>query len=121
MTRRRYVVELGTGADLHGEDVTKAACRAVSDAISRSCLCGVMEILNRERFEGVHVQVRVACPNPDQVDTDAVAAVIPVGTREVRVETGGMTTDGICVDRFAPGCSRIVVANAAVTVFVDVE
>ena len=31
---QRYVVELGTGADLHGANMTKAAYRAVKDAIS---------------------------------------------------------------------------------------
>ena len=39
MARKRFIVELGTGADLHGEDVTEAACRAVKDAISSNCLC----------------------------------------------------------------------------------
>jgi uncharacterized protein (TIGR02058 family) len=33
MGTKRFIVEIGTGADLHGEDVTKAACRAVKDAI----------------------------------------------------------------------------------------
>ena len=37
MQTKRFVVEIGSGVDLHGEDVTKAACRAVKDAISRSC------------------------------------------------------------------------------------
>ena len=32
MTRKRFIVELGTGADLHGEDVTEAACRAADEA-----------------------------------------------------------------------------------------
>jgi len=45
MTKKRFVVELGYGADLHGGDVTKAAQRAVKDAISRSCLCGLFDIL----------------------------------------------------------------------------
>ena len=40
---QRYIVELGTGADLHGADMTKAARRAVKDAISRSCLCGLVD------------------------------------------------------------------------------
>jgi len=33
MTRQRYVTEFGMGTDVHGSDMTKAACRAVSDAI----------------------------------------------------------------------------------------
>lgn len=121
MTLKRYVVELGTGADLHGNDATKAAYRAVNDAISRSCLCGVMEILERREFEGVHVDVLIACPRPEAVDAAAVEAVLPVGTKAVRVVEGGMTADGICVDRFGRDCDSILVANAAVTVFVDVE
>ena len=35
MGTKRFIVEIGTGVDLHGEDVTKAACRAVKDAISK--------------------------------------------------------------------------------------
>lgn len=119
MARKRFIVELGTGADLHGLDVTKAACRAVKDAVSRSCLCGLVEILDRRRFEGVHVEVLVACPTPTQVDTEALKAQIPIGTKSVRVVPGGMQAAGICVDAFGRDCDTIVVANAAVTVFVD--
>jgi len=120
MARKRYIVELGTGADLHGADVTKAACRAVQDAVSRSCLCGVIEILNRDKFEGIHVEVLVACPQPEEVDAEAVKARIPVGTKSVRAVSGGLSAPGICVDAFARDCDTIVVANAAVTVYVDV-
>lgn len=119
MTRKRYVVELGSGADLHGNDATKAACRAVKDAISRSCLCGLLEILDRKKFEGIHVEVLVACPHPETVDPETVKAVLPIGTKTVRAVAGGMRADGICVDRFGQACDSILVANAAVTVFVD--
>ena len=37
----RYIIEFGMGTDFHGQDVTKAACKAVKDAVSRSCLCGL--------------------------------------------------------------------------------
>ena len=121
MRRKRFIIELGTGADLHGNDATKAACRAVSDAISRSCLCGLVEILDRQSFEGVHVEVLVACPQPDTVDTEAVEAVLPIGTKSVRAVSGGMRAKGVCVDRFGQACDTILVANAAVTVHVDGE
>ncbi|ROQ90940.1 Lin0512 family protein [Desulfosoma caldarium] len=119
MKGKRFIVELGTGADLHGEDVTKAACRAVRDAIGRSCLCGLVEILGLERLEEVQVEILVACPDPDRVDREAVAAEVPIGRKTVRVMFGGMTAPGLCVDRFAKGCDRIVVANVALTVSVD--
>ncbi|GAB4285206.1 MAG: Lin0512 family protein [Deferrisomatales bacterium] len=114
--RKRFIVELGTGADLHGEDVTKAACRAVKDAVSRSCLCGLVEILGIEDLHAVEVEVLVACPTPEAVDAEQVKQQVPIGRKTVRVVAGGMTAPGLCVPRFAEGCDRIVVANAAVTV-----
>ena len=38
MALNRYVTEMGMGADVHGRDYTKAAKRAVSDAIRHSSL-----------------------------------------------------------------------------------
>lgn len=119
MARKRFIVELGMGADLHGRDVTKAACRAVRDAVSRSCLCGLLEILGMDDLDQVHVDILVACPDPEAVAAEAVAAQVPIGTKTVRAVAGGMEAPGLCVDRFASGCDTIVVANAAVTVFVD--
>jgi uncharacterized protein (TIGR02058 family) len=121
MGKKRYIVELGTGADLHGMDVTKAACRAVKDAVSRSCLCGVIEILGRSDFQGIEVDVQVACPFPDKVDPEAVKAELPIGLKTVHVTQGGMQASGICVDAFGTACDTIVVANAAVTVWVTTE
>lgn len=36
---KKFIVEFGMGTDFHGQDVTKAAKKAVKDAVSRSCLC----------------------------------------------------------------------------------
>ncbi len=121
MKRQRFVIELGSGSDLHGMDVTKAACRAVRDAVSRSCLCGLVEILGRDDFQGVDVEVLLACPFPDKVDQDAVLAELPVGRQSIRVVEGGMIADGMCVQAFGKDCSTIVTANAAITVFVEAE
>jgi len=122
MGNKRFIVEIGTGADLHGEDVTKAACRAVNDAVSRSCLCGLVEILGVQDLEAVLVDIQIACPNPDQVDPERVRAVVPIGKKTVRAVEGGMRARGLCVSHFAPDCDQIVVANAAVTVFMpDVD
>jgi uncharacterized protein (TIGR02058 family) len=62
MTRKRFIVELGYGADLHGRDMTKAACRAVQDALSRNCLCGltVRGVELPELGEGDSIAVAVA-------------------------------------------------------------
>jgi uncharacterized protein (TIGR02058 family) len=115
--RRRFVIEIGTGIDIHGENVTKAACRAVKDAISRSCLCGLLEILELKNLEDVVVEIQVASPSPDQVDLEKVMAEVPIGRKSARAVEGGMKTRGLCMPQFAPECDQIVVVNAAVTVF----
>ena len=118
MSTKRFVVEIGTGADLHGEDVTKAACRAVKDAISRSCLCGLVEILGIEDLQAIQVDILVACPKPDEVDLEQVKATVPIGQKTARAVEGGMNVRGLCVPNFAQDCDQIVVANASVTVFI---
>lgn len=119
MARKRFIVEIGTGVDLHGENVTKAACRAVNDAVSRSCLCGLVEILDLQDLGDVRVDILIASPRPQEVDLEQVKAAVPIGRRTARAVEGGMTAQGLCVARFAPQCDQIVVVNAAITVSVE--
>ncbi len=119
MAGKRFIVEIGTGIDLHGEDVTKAACRAVRDAISRSCLCGIVEIMGIQDLNALDVEIVVAVPGPQNVDLDRVMAEVPIGRKTARAVEGGMTVKGLCVARFAADCDQVVVANAAITVFVE--
>jgi uncharacterized protein (TIGR02058 family) len=121
VARKRYVVELGFGMDLHGCDMTKAAVRAVRDAVSRSCLCGIVEIHNRTDFKGVDVHADLALPDPEGVDRQAVLAAIPIGEKSLDVTAGGLRVRGIEVEQFGPGASDIIVACVALTVSVDVD
>ena len=118
MTAQRFAIELGYGADLHGAVMTKAAVRAVRDAVSRTCLCGLVEILGRGGFEGVLVHAEVGVPDPDAVDGQAVLEAIPIGEKSLRCVVGGLRSPGIEVPCFGPGVSDIVVACAALTVSV---
>ena len=119
MAKKRYVVEIGTGIDLHGEDVTEASCRAVKDAISRSCLCGLLEIIKVASMDVVDVDILVACPKPEEVDLEKVKSMVPIGRKNARAVAGGLQTLGVCVPQFGPECDQIMVANAAVTVSVE--
>lgn len=118
MERKRFIVELGTGVDLHGEDMTEAASRAVRDAISRSCLCGLLEIAGLQDPGDMEVEILVAVPKPEEVDLAKVEAVVPFGRSRAVAVAGGLTAPGLCLPSLAPECDRIVVANAAVTVYV---
>lgn len=85
---RPLVLEFGMGVDVHGQDCTKAARRAVSDAIRHSSLPLLGQI--RERGGTMLVQVTVAVPDPDSVDLDAVKAELPHGEVSVRAVAGGL-------------------------------
>ena len=87
--KKRFIVEFGSGADLHGADMTKAAARAIKDAVSHACLCGLVEILGRSSFEGILVHAEVRVPDPGKVDVEALKAMIPIGEKEIVVEKGG--------------------------------
>jgi uncharacterized protein (TIGR02058 family) len=82
------VLEFGMGVDVHGQDCTKAARRAVSDAIRHSSLPLLGEI--RQRGGTMLVEVTVAVPDPAAVDIEAVRAELPHGEVTVRAVTGGL-------------------------------
>lgn len=111
MGRVRCITEMGMGVDVHGRDATKAARRAVSDAIRHSSL-GFFRFVGKTPHD-MFVDVTVAVPNPDDVDTDAVAKELPYGTVTVRAVQGGLEVPG------EGGSDPIIIANAAVLVSLD--
>jgi uncharacterized protein (TIGR02058 family) len=99
-----YVLEFGMGVDVHGLDATKAACRAVSDAIRHSSLPLLREI--RARDGEMLVDVTVAVPDPASVDLGVVKAELPHGEVTVRAVNGGLRVPD----------SDTLIACAAITV-----
>ena len=110
MTRVRCVTEMGMGVDVHGRDATKAAKRAVSDAIRHSSL-GFFRMIGKTAND-MFVEVTVAVPDPSGVDTAAVAKELPYGTVNVTAVKGGLEVP-------ADGGDAILFANAAVIVSLD--
>ena len=62
MARVRCVTEMGMGVDVHGRDATKAAKRAVSDAIRHSSL-GFVRMLGKTPHDML-VDVTIGVPDP---------------------------------------------------------
>lgn len=118
MEAKRYIVEIGTGMDLHGGDVTNAAQKAVKDAISHSCLCGLFDIMGITNPKQIHIHLKVACPYPDNIDHDQVKKAVPFGSVDLEVVNGGLTEQGLSVPKLGSG-DTIVVALAALTVYVN--
>jgi len=113
---KRLLIELGHGIDQHGQDPTKAAQRAVKDAISRTYICGLREIFAMENLNDMIVEVKVAVPNPEEVDGEQVLSVIPFGQKSIEVVEGGMSFPGMVIPELGDRTSDILIANAAVVV-----
>jgi uncharacterized protein (TIGR02058 family) len=119
MAYKRYIIEIGKGMDMHGGDVTNAACKAVKDAISSSCLAGLKDIAGITDPNMMHVKVKIACPHPENVKQEEVLAMVPFGSKEIELVEGGLSVQGLFLPFIAEG-DTIVVALAALTVYVDV-
>jgi uncharacterized protein (TIGR02058 family) len=114
---RRFIIEFGMGVDLHGQDVQKAAEKAVRDATSKSCLCGLKEILNLDDLnQSVFVKVTVAVSRPEDVSASKVAKCLPMGKVEVEAVKGGLKVPGLLVPEFGDKDDSVEVAVACVEV-----
>ena len=124
MDYRKYILELGTGVDLHGEDETKAAQRAVKDAISHSSMVGLGQLFKigsfKEMSDALMVDVTVAAPNPEKVDGEAVLSVLPEGERRINVVKGGMRWPAESTPEEARS-HGVVMVNAVIMVLVDAD
>ncbi len=110
-------VELGMGVDLHGQDVTKAAIRAVRNAIERNSMPGMRALVDGDTSR-MQVRVHLAVPaDADQLDVEAVRAVFPYGQVTVNVGSGGMLApSGIFLADKDDKNEMIYVVNAAIEV-----
>jgi uncharacterized protein (TIGR02058 family) len=98
--------------------VTKSAARAVKDAISRSCLCGLVEVAGLTDLDTMHVDILVGVPRPEQVEEETVMAVIPFGVKKLEVVAGGLEAPGLFVPELGED-AWITMANAVVTVWIE--
>jgi len=106
---QRFIIEMGMGNDMYGGDQTKAAARAIEDALRHSSI-PMFEVLGLSH-DDMTVEVTVGVPNPETVDCAALAAKLPRGRATVTALKGGM-----CVDTPA-SAQGIIVATAAVEAY----
>lgn len=113
MSMERIILEMGSGNDLYGQDYTKAARRAVQDALHHSSLI-FFRSLDIDPA-GMQVKVTIGVQEPDRVDPETVAADLPRGKAEVTVVFGGQNV----VD--AENGTTSVIATAAIEAYVDID
>ena len=111
MTWKRVVLEIGMGTDIRGGDSTKAAVRALKDALWHNSLT-IAKALGQPT-DSMRVEVNIGVPRPEQVDKEAVLAVLPHGTGTVNVVEGGLEIPN------DEGTDSTLIAHAAAVVRLD--
>ena len=112
MAFKRVVLQIGMGTDIRGTDYTKAAVRALRDALWHNSL-GIAGAVGLDA-DSMQVEVTIGVPRPDRVDTAQVLAVLPHGTGTVTVVEGGLEIPNDA------GTGSTVIANAAAVVRLDI-
>ena len=111
MPKARVILELGSGNDLHGSDYTKAALRAVQDALHHSSLSFIGSLkIDKSKLD---VEVTVGVQHPEKVDLEAVKKSLPVGNVSVKAVKGGLDVAD------ADNRDAAVIASAAIAVRIE--
>lgn len=113
-----FFVQLGMGTDLHGQSITKAAVRAVQNAIHHNSMPGLRSVLPEGSLHNMKVNVKLAVPcERETLDEAAVKAVLPYGQVTIEVVDGGMiTTSGVILPDKQDKNDLIYIVNASVEV-----
>lgn len=112
MAWKRMALQIGMGTDIRGVDYTKAAVRALRDALWHNSL-SVADALGMD-VDSMRVEVTIGVPKPELVDKQAVLDVLPHGTGTVTVVQGGLEIPNDA------GTGATVLAQAAAVVRLDV-
>jgi uncharacterized protein (TIGR02058 family) len=113
MPKTRVILEMGSGNDLHGSDYTKAALRAVQDALHHSSLSFIRTLqVDKTKLD---VDVTIGVQRPERVDLDKIKASLSLGNITVKAVKGGLdvadpeANDAACI------------ANAAIAVRIETK
>ena len=108
MALKRMVLQIGMGTDIRGADYTKAAVRALRDALWRNGL-SIADAVGLP-VDAMQVEVTIGVQRPEKVDRGVVKAALPHGQVTVSVVKGGLDVpdDG--------SADVAVIASAAVAV-----
>ena len=106
---QRFIIEMGMGNDLYGQDYTKAARRAIEDALRHSSI-PLFEATGLSHH-AMRVVVTVGVQDPSAVDCAALVDGLPRGRATVQAVKGGLNVTN------PDNGNVIVIASAAVEAF----
>ena len=107
---KRLILEIGSGADLYGQDYTKATLRALDDALrhSYSKILSALELNHSD----MHVNVTIGVNEPTNVDVGEITKAVPRGLTSVNIVFGDQNIDARGVGQPS------VIATGAVEAFI---
>lgn len=113
MAVHRIILEMGTGNDLYGLDYTKAAKRAIQDALHHSSIV-MFKSLGIDHQE-MRVQVTIGVQKPEELDIEALTQELPRGRATVTGVKGGLDVHD------PENAQTHVIATAAIEAFVPID
>ena len=115
----RYVIEIGMGIDHHGQNSTKAAVRAIKDAISRVYLIGLLELFKLNFESDIKTEVLIGVPYSKSVNKKELKEAIPLNCKKViNIVDGGLKGRGTILKEFKDKTDEIIIAIALITIYV---
>lgn len=109
---QRFIIEMGMGNDQYGMDYTKAATRAIEDAIRHSAI--PMLTTRNIPHTDMRVAVTIGVQEPEKLDLAALKSCLPRGTVTITATHGGLNTQ-------TGAGNTIVIATAAVEAFLPFQ
>ena len=124
MSDKKFIVQIGMGVDQHGHDndCTNAAIKAIKNAISNNCLCGLSDICGikePKELMRMKVHVKIGAPFPKNIENKKILKAIPFGVKSIEVMEGGLVAQGIMIKELGDTSDNMIICNAAVTVSVS--
>ncbi|MDG2475132.1 MAG: Lin0512 family protein [Paracoccaceae bacterium] len=113
MAKKRIVLELGQGTSLRREDYSKAAERAVKNALWQNSL-NVAEAFGFDKSDMI-VEVLLGSQQPEKIDRDKIKDIFPYGVVTIESAFGGLD---VCKP---DGGGKTIIVTAAVIVSFEME
>ena len=88
MLHAPLILELGTGSALQSGSYTKAAVRAVQDALWHNSV-NLVDLFGGKKSD-MRIDVEIACQKPEKIDFNAVCGVFPYGQISAKSVKGGL-------------------------------
>ena len=104
------ILELGTGSALQSGSYTKAAIRAVQNALWHNSI-NLVELFGAEKSD-MQIDVEISCQKPEEVDVDAVGSVFPYGQVSAKSVKGGLDIAHLA----RPDGPPTIIAHAAIII-----